>query len=235
MTHSQPQPPSKQPTGRWYFVISWASAGLLASVPHFHAASRLNRPELRKTGTWIAGASIVGLVLVGLAPENEAGEPTGWLSNLAGIFLLALLLVATIQQVGFRREVYPVLGQAPRPQTIDPNEAALAALGATRGRRTEARRLAQKDPASARELGIGRPDRPRQYDDGGLIDLNAVPVEIIAAEFDLSKPTTDALRDIRDQIGRLDSVDEFINFADVPSMSAQLMQERGLVIPEPPR
>ena len=32
----------------------------------------------------------------------------------------------------------------------------------------------------ARELRIGRPDLPRTYDDGGLVDLNSAPAEAIA-------------------------------------------------------
>ena len=32
----------------------------------------------------------------------------------------------------------------------------------------------------ARELRIGRPDLPRQYDDGGLVDVNNVPVGVLA-------------------------------------------------------
>jgi DNA-binding SARP family transcriptional activator len=42
-------------------------------------------------------------------------------------------------------------------------------------RRAEARLIAATDPARAREIGIGRPDLPRGFDDGGLIDVNHVP------------------------------------------------------------
>ena len=51
-----PAPPVA--TGRWYFVVTIASVGLLAAVPFFHAASRLDRPQLRKLArVWRPGVS----------------------------------------------------------------------------------------------------------------------------------------------------------------------------------
>jgi hypothetical protein len=36
------------------------------------------------------------------------------------------------------------------------------------------------DPSLARELGVGRPDLRRGFDDGGLVDLNSAPAAVIA-------------------------------------------------------
>jgi DNA-binding SARP family transcriptional activator len=56
--------------------------------------------------------------------------------------------------------------------------AVLATHSSTNGRdwmlREHARQLAAHDPAGARQIGIGRPDLPRSFDDGGLIDINHV-------------------------------------------------------------
>ena len=57
-------------------------------------------------------------------------------------------------------------------------------VGATRqGRRPrrKARAIAIRDPALARQLGIGRPDLRRDYDDGGLVDANSAPAAVLAA------------------------------------------------------
>ena len=45
-------------------------------------------------------------------------------------------------------------------------------------RRKEARHLLASNPALARDLKIGRPDLPRDYDDGGLVDVSHVPVGV---------------------------------------------------------
>jgi DNA-binding SARP family transcriptional activator len=56
--------------------------------------------------------------------------------------------------------------------------AVLATHSSTSGRdwmlREHARQLAAYDPAGARQMGIGRPDLSRGFDDGGLIDINHV-------------------------------------------------------------
>lgn len=43
-----------------------------------------------------------------------------------------------------------------------------------------ARHIVQTNPALARELRIGRPDLPREYDDDGLVDVNCVPGAVLA-------------------------------------------------------
>ena len=50
-----------------------------------------------------------------------------------------------------------------------------------------ARRLQQDNPVLAQELKIGRPDLPRGYDDGGLVDVNHVPAAILASHLGLTR------------------------------------------------
>ena len=40
---------------------------------------------------------------------------------------------------------------------------------------------------SARELRIGRPELPREYDDGGLVDVNRVPGAALTAQLGLTQ------------------------------------------------
>jgi len=58
------------------------------------------------------------------------------------------------------------------PPTL--HDPALAAAIACRQRRQQARQLLANDPGLARELRIGRPDLPRDYDDGGLVAVVVV-------------------------------------------------------------
>ncbi|MFF0171938.1 DNA-binding SARP family transcriptional activator [Micromonospora profundi] len=46
-------------------------------------------------------------------------------------------------------------------------------------RREHARYLLYHHPAARDELRVGRPDLPRTFDDGGLIDVNAVPEQVL--------------------------------------------------------
>lgn len=216
-----------RPTGKWYFVITLASVGLLAAVPFFHAAAALQKASLRKVGAGYAGAAILAFTLIGLAPVDASGSPTGWLSDLAAVVLLAVMVGATLQQVGLRREVY---GQRRVPLVRAGNLTAIELVEQARSKRQEARALAQRDPLMARELRLGRPDLPRDYDDGGLVDVNAASAKAIAEVCQIPIPTAEHLVATREAVGRFSSVEEAIVYADVSSDSAIGMRERGIVV-----
>jgi DNA-binding SARP family transcriptional activator len=94
-----------------------------------------------------------------------------------------------------------------RPAVPDP---AQLAASAERARREQARQIARQHPVIARELGIGRPDLPRSFDDGGLVDLNGAPEIVIAA---LPGVGLDAARRIvadRYQRGALAAVEDLV-------------------------
>ena len=66
------------------------------------------------------------------------------------------------------------------------SELALTMARARMHRRQQARQLAQDNPVLARELAIGRPDVPHDYDDGGLVDVNHVPGDVLASSLGLT-------------------------------------------------
>ncbi|MET8148160.1 BTAD domain-containing putative transcriptional regulator, partial [Actinoplanes sp. NPDC005259] len=70
----------------------------------------------------------------------------------------------------------------------------------TRNLREQARQFALFDPARARQLGIGRPDLLRAFDDGGLVDVNHVPGHELARLPDLS--SEQAHRIVMDRLNR---------------------------------
>jgi hypothetical protein len=62
---------------------------------------------------------------------------------------------------------------------------------------------------------IGRPDLPRAYDDGGLVDVNHVPAAILVSGLGL---TEDEMRDVmaaRRKIGRFGSADELCAYTQL--------------------
>ncbi len=75
-------------------------------------------------------------------------------------------------------------------------------------RRKDARRLATSNPSLARELKIGRPDLPRNYDDGGLVDVNHVPGPALGAQLGLAPAEVTDVLAARDRLGRFASADE---------------------------
>jgi hypothetical protein len=82
--------------------------------------------------------------------------------------------------------------------------------------RNKARKLALKDPALARELRIGRPDLPREYDDGGLVDVNHVPAAVLVSHLNLTAEQAAKVVSVRDQIARFEGPTDLEAYADLP-------------------
>ena len=76
--------------------------------------------------------------------------------------------------------------------------------------------MVQTNPALARELRIGRPDLPRAYDDGGLVDVNRVPGYVLVAALGLTQQEVTNLTAARDRLGRFATTDELRDHAALP-------------------
>lgn len=92
--------------GRWYFLITIASAGTLACVPFFHAAAQLKR---RLLYLYASSFAVVGLVIIGLvsvAPSRDEAESDPLRSTVGGIELI-VIVVACFLLVRLRDQTYP--------------------------------------------------------------------------------------------------------------------------------
>jgi len=101
-----------------------------------------------------------GCVLVAINPTPIDSAELSAEENLG--FSLFLLIAVTSAIHGGILAAHP--GDSPRDRTL----------------REQARHFAAFDPARARQLGVGRPDIVRSFDDGGLVDLNHVPGHVLA-------------------------------------------------------
>ncbi|GGP73407.1 hypothetical protein [Saccharothrix coeruleofusca] len=222
--------------GKWYFVVVIASVGLFAAIPFAHAAHRLRRKAL---WLWTAAYAALGTTLMIIVPPSEVDHPEGSaqdvLSSVVGAVAVATVVAACLQLSRVRREVYalpePVLPPA-RPADPWASDPAVAAALAMRAKRDQARALAASDPVLARDLRIGRPDLPRQYDDGGLLDINTAPPQLIAAVCELDATAAQQIEDARRRHPvPFGSVDELLVFADLDVSTWDRLRDRAVVIP----
>jgi hypothetical protein len=183
------------------------SLGFLVFVPF------LNRAIVRRrTRDWAvfwaycAGVA-ADLVLV------SVGGPHGWEVNASGGLILGLIAVGSVHAfVAFQ----PAEVARWKVSASDPNELALEQARARMRRRVQARELAQANPVLAKELKIGRPDQPSQYDDGGLVDVNQVPGEVLRSSLGLTPEETAAVLTARELLGRFTSAEELSVYAMLP-------------------
>jgi DNA uptake protein ComE-like DNA-binding protein len=184
----------------WASVPVW-SIGFLSFVPFLaYAIIRRRRADWAVFAAYLAAT--IGLIVA----AGTAGSGTAAL----GAFVIALAGCAAVHAaVLFRPGNAPAAPVAVAlPGTREHNQDAIAEAKDRIERRKDARRLAETDPALARDLHIGRPDVPRDYDDGGLVDVNHVPGAVLAAGLGLTPDEVTDVMAARDKLGKFTSAEE---------------------------
>lgn len=174
------------------------SLGLAAFGPFLWLALTRRRRSDRAVVIAYIAASATAVGLVSLQVTGDANGATG------GGLLLGLMFVGAVHALVACRP--PRRDASGRPVLSQANRNVLAVSGAEdrMNVRNKARKLARKDPALARELRIGRPDLPREYDDGGLVDVNHCPAAVLVSHLKLTAQQAAKVVSVRDEIGRFD-------------------------------
>jgi hypothetical protein len=198
------------------------SFGQLAPIPIIHAAVKLRTWTLWAASALYTGATIVlwsatTTVTSGPVEPAEQPDPPIWTFFL----LLGLMVVPTAHALAIRGRVF-------QP---DPQQPALVAALQARQRREEAKAIVARDVDLARELRIGRPDLPRQFDDGGLVDLNRVPAPVMVQLLGLSEAEAAQVVEARDRIGGFLSAEEVIAHTDLSPPRIDGIRERLVFLP----
>lgn len=225
--------------GSWYFVLTIATTGLFAWVPFLHAARRLGVQRLRRTAA-VYGMLGIGLMSFnGALPRDQHGVLIGTTAQVEGGVVgglaLAVMVIALVQLWSVRKRVYGrpygTVGDAAGSSTQADADPAVAEALAARTRRQVARDLAARDPLLAHDLRIGRPDLPRKYDDGGLVDLNSAPADVIARACGVDTASADKIvtaRDTRD--GAFAAVDEVFLVAELAPATWDKIRDKAILI-----
>jgi hypothetical protein len=220
---------------RWWPAIqSWlvvvippATLGLATFLAFGYAAVRMRSRLLALAAVGYL-ASLLPFVLSS-APEGPLLDQA-LLINL-GIGTVHMLLVrprlaralARSSETAYRRARQAAVGRALRADPVW-RDALLR-----RERRDQVRDLLARDPALAAELRIGRPDLPRTFDDGGLIDINQVPASVIAALPGFTSALAEHVVNVRGLRGGLLTADDLVVFAGVPVDVLEGCRDRLLV------
>ena len=218
-------PPARS-SHRWWAWSPTYTLGLFAFIPALHAAIKLQRRDLWQ---WAAGLIAGDLVVWGLlsgGPSNP-DAPQMPFRDMATLVALVLAVLGTTHALRVRDEVFGTSAsqdaQIGIPAVLDP---AIADSLAARARRVESAALSLEDPGLARDLRIGRPDLARQYDDGGLVDVNHVPEEFLVSHLGLSPDQARTVVEVRERLGGFQSVTELCGLAELPPQSLEAIRDR---------
>lgn len=210
----------------------WASSpvwtlGMGTSITMMIAAARL-----RSVLLWLAQPIYLALVVLGFIAAGSEDGTTG--DAVFTATWLTLVTVGTGHALAIRRKVFsprvPVqaLGQHP---VQDPLMAAEKEARHRRELRARAADLASREPALALEMGIGRPDLARSYDDGGLVDLNHAPAPALTGIPGITPDLAARIVHVRTDTGGFISAEEVAAMADLPPALTPQIAEYGVFLP----
>ena len=210
-----PPPPARQPAPR-RDGTSWAarlgtlplplvpvvSAGTLSWASAAYAAARLRSPL---HGAIAAVYFVLAVVTFAVTdPDSSRYSPA-----IATAAILPAWIGGTVHGVLLRSRLLRL-----RASLSDP----LVELARERRRRRQsALQVLRREPALARDLRIGRPDLPRQYDDGGLVDVNNVPEHVLTTALGITREQAQRIVVERQRTGGFASVGEIATRGLLPA------------------
>ena len=224
----QPQPDPRRSRHRgalrqlWWALVPVWSIGFLSAAPFLvYALIQRRRSAWAVFAAYLA-ATVAMIVALG-AVRSDSGA-----SAAVGGFIVALAGCAAVHAaILFQpsRDL-PPLGSgvtvgaraAPSPPELAARRRNRMAVARARDRierRKDARHLVATDPELAKDLMIGRPDLPREYDDGGLVDVNHVPALVLAGNLQLSPSEVRDVLAARERLGRFGSAEELCAYTDL--------------------
>ncbi|MFJ2771644.1 hypothetical protein [Streptomyces sp. NPDC087300] len=189
----------------WWVLVPLFSVGLLTAVPFGWLSGRVNRVRNTVFTALYAAATVVALVFI---PEDDTEN---WAVGLAACVWLVGTAHTAAAMSGLRRGASAERERRPEQVNQDVLKAAM--------RRDELRRKARgvlaEHPVAAAEMGIGRPDLAREYDDGGLVDVNTVPADVLVRHLGWSAEQAAEVVAVRERLGGFADEKELIAFTQL--------------------
>jgi DNA uptake protein ComE-like DNA-binding protein len=165
-----------------------------------------------------------GCVAIG---ANDYPAPE-WAEAVFTVTVSITSVVSTVHLLMIRSAVWsPPAG----PQVPVARLSSMEVVDRARKLRDQARRTAQADPMLAKRLGIGRPDQPRQFDDGGLVDLNHAPLHVLVSLPGVTERSARQIQDWVERSGPFSSLGEVMLVIEISPTFEHHLREYCVFIP----
>jgi DNA uptake protein ComE-like DNA-binding protein len=87
------------------------------------------------------------------------------------------------------------------------------------------------DPDLATDVRIGRPDLPRSFDDGGLVDVNHVPASFLVKLPGIDAPPAERIVATRHEVGGFGSIADLEITLELAHMTVSQVKDRLIFRP----
>jgi DNA uptake protein ComE-like DNA-binding protein len=215
---AMPVPPPSEPRGIMWSFVPFLTFGLGTPFSFMYAAVCRQSLSLGTAAAGYGAGTVAWMLLAG------TGQPA--LAVLSAIMMMTLWVASSVHAFVVRPSVFP--REAPHNAR---NAHAIKFAKYRRTLREEARALAAEDPALAHELRIGRPDLPRGYDDGGLIDVNHAPAETLSMLPGVDEEIVSRIVRRRTEQGGFISAEELAVDVDLPPALLPQLSEYAVFLP----
>ncbi|MGD0936076.1 MAG: helix-hairpin-helix domain-containing protein [Streptosporangiaceae bacterium] len=192
----------------------------------------------RKTYLWlisIAGAgTCIAVLAAALAPSpgNHYQPVGGVLGSLGLLFSIWIGWCAHRVPLG-APDSAPVTNSLSegKPGITAANDAVIRDSRDLLLARRKALAIVRDEPDLATELRIGRPDLPRSFDDGGLVDVNHVPASFLVERPGIDAPLAERIVATRDEVGGFGSIADLEITLELAPMTIRQVKDRLIFRP----
>lgn len=229
-------------TGRKIASWLWAFVPLytfgLGTVPVMIWAAVHKRHAVQAIFAAIYTIALIAVIAVVVSPGEEISAAQSAAFAVGG---LVIWVGGLGHALGIRRWAFdltkatparPLTGPPPMPMPMQSElrarqQAAMAAAMDERQAREFARDVARNDPPQAYRLQIGRVDIPnRAFPDGGLVDVNNVSADALAAATGLPAPIVERIATVRQESGGFSSLEELCALTQLPPQTFDHLADR---------
>jgi len=208
------EPETPAPRSRWPY-ISLIPIGLGAWAPIYAGVKARQRSWVLLGVVWSA-VVVAGLVKNSLSKAGHSGN-----DDLAG-FLMILGWVGAVATSFTIRGPYERRMESPLLAATEAGEARLHD-------RRRALEIARAKPALAREIGVGRPDRPGAFD-AGLIDVNNAPAIALLRLPGVDDRLATRIIEVRTQCDGFSSLEDLGIVLDLPGDLVERLRDHVIFL-----
>jgi len=207
----------RQEDGNWlsrngYLLPMLGPFGWLSWGTFFYMGARAGRLRWYLWGALYLAWTIAAIVVLGINGTGEEESGSEFFDGVGTIGSFVLWVVALTHALTVQREFLHRVRLRGMTQTHAIEQRV-------------ANEIAERNPAMARRIGIGRPDRSHA-EHAGLVDVNSAPVPMLARLPGLD----DALARQTAEIRPLGSVEEMGAVLDLPAPVVEDLRERTIFI-----
>ena len=231
MTAPGPLAPRSAPssTAAEVGTILWALIPLLTCGFGVPVAFSIALVKRRTTATIVSLVAYCLFLAAACGVIAVYGEyPPLWADTVFYIGIIVCSLGATVHLFLIRPRVW---APPPEPTVLVARPAGEVAVDRARQLRQQARQTVAVDPMLAKRLAIGRPDLPRQFDDGGLVDLNHAPVHVLTTLPGVTETSARQIRDRVERFGPFQSLGEVLLVIEISPTFEHHLREYVVFIP----